>query len=250
MFCIFGTDNATALNQLFTDLSYTGRSRKLARVCVMPMGVAMFSGTLILPYGGTVKGASENWQNYDLQYGRFGGAENIQGTVLYQMWDQNVDGARVKDASVSQHDWNGILEGFMIEQDLDNTSGIGLNFRNAAGNPVKVIDGGTLNHVAAMGFCNAGFDFAAGSITATFRDIYAFACGYMDRKVFTADTASGSATLSNVSDFTGLAFGDILSGPGIPVDATIQTLNSGAGTLTITNICHSDCNRCFRTEVG
>jgi len=235
-FCIFGTDNAAALNQLFADLSHTGRDRKLARVCLMPLGAAMYSGTLIFPYGGTVKGSSENWQNYDLQYNRGGGSENKQNTVLYQMWDQNVDGARVKDAHPTlQHDWNGILHGFMLEQDLDNTAGNGLAFRNAAGDAVRVIDGGTINRVASMGWAQAGFDFPDGSITATFRDLYTFACGYMDRQIFTADTSSGSHTLSNVSSFTGIAIGGILTGAGIPVDATVNNFDTGAGTITLSH---------------
>lgn len=48
---------------------------------------------------------------------------------------------------------------------------------------------------------------------------------------FTADTSSGSATLSNVSSFTGLYVGQALSGTGIPATARIQSMNSGAGTL-------------------
>lgn len=50
---------------------------------------------------------------------------------------------------------------------------------------------------------------------------------------FTADTTSGSATLSNVSSFSGLYVGQALSGTGIPATARIQSMNSGAGTLVM-----------------
>lgn len=233
VFCIFGTDNATGFAALFDDLSHKGRDRKLARVAVLPIGAAMYSGTLVFPAKGTVKGAAENWIDYDLQYGRFGGAENIGGTILYQMWDQNVDCARVRDVNTGQHDWNGVLEGFTIEQDLDNTAGVGLNFLAADNtSPIKIIDGGTISRVAVMGCANAGFNFQGGSITATLRDLYAYANG-RDRKMFTANTTSGSPTLNSVSSFTGLAVGDIVCGAGVPVDSVIVSLNSGAGTMVI-----------------
>ena len=229
-FCIFGTDNATALNTLFDDLSYSGRGRKLSRTAVFPQGVAMFSGTLRLPLLGTVKGVAENWASYDILYARFGGAEDTGGTAFYQMWDQNVDCARVRHSGYA---WNGVLEGFSIIQDWENTAGNGLNFIAADDTPIKIIDGGTVRRVAAMGCANAGFDFAGGAITAAFRDLYAFCNGYVDRKVFSANTAGGSAILTDVSSFDGLAFGDILCGPGVPVDSVIQSLDSEAGTITI-----------------
>ena len=230
-FCIFGTDNLAALNTLFDDLSTRSRTRELSRIAVFPMGAAMYFGTLILPNAGTIKGAAENWIEYDLQYARFGGAENTGGTILYQGWDCNADGARVRDYVGGLHQWNGMLTGFMIEQDLDNTSGRGISFRNVGGDAICIIDGGTLNRVAAMGFANEGFEFPGGVITGTFRDLYAFANGYVDRKVFTATTTNGSFTLTGVSDTTGLAQHDILSGPGIPVDTTVTGV--GVGTLTM-----------------
>ena len=229
-FAMFGTDNATALASLFDDLSFTGRSRKLSRTAVFPQGVAMFSGTLSFPTLGTIKGVAENWANYDIMYSKFGGAENTGGTTFYQIWDQNVDCARVRH---SGYFWNGSLNGFTIIQDWENTAGHGLNFTASDNTGIKVIDGGTINRVAIMGCANTGFNFAGGAITATFRDLYAYANGYVDRKIFTANTTSGSATLSTVSSFTGLAVGDIVSGPGIPVDSVISSLNSGAATLVI-----------------
>jgi hypothetical protein len=227
-FCMFGTDNATALNYLFDDLSYTGRDRRLARIAVFPHGVAMYSGTLIFPGLGTVKGAAENWVSYDILYARFGGAENTGGTAFYQMWDQNMDCARVR----GKHDWNGFLSGFAIVQDWENSAGNGLSFRNSTGDAVKIIDGGTIERVAAMGCANAGFEFAGGAITATFRDLYAFCNGYVNRKVFSADTMSGSAAITNVSSFAGLEVGDILCGPGVPVDSVIISVDAEAGTIT------------------
>lgn len=229
-FAMFGTDNAAALSSLFDDLSFTGRARKLSRTVIFPQGVAMFSGTLSFPTLGTIKGVAENWVNYDIMYAKFGGAENTSGTAFYQMWDQNVDCARVRHSGYA---WNGSLNGFAIIQDWENTAGNGLNFTASDNTGIKVIDGGTINRVAVMGCANAGFNFAGGAITATFRDLYAYCNGYVDRKIFTANTTSGSATLTSVSSFTGLAVGNIVSGPGIPVDSVISTLNSGASTLTI-----------------
>lgn len=233
--CMFGTDNYAALQQLFDDLSVRSRNDgpRLSRAAILPAGVAMYFGTLTLPRLGTLKGACENWLGYDLTYGFWQGIEASQGTVLYQGWDCNADGARVRDVNTGQHDWAGVLDGIAFVQDIDNTSGSGIVFKNADGAAVGIIDGGTLRRVAALGWANKGFDFAGGVITAVLRDLYAFANGYMDRKVFTADTTNGSTTLSNVSDFTGLAFCDRISGPGIPTDAVIQSLNPGAGTITI-----------------
>jgi hypothetical protein len=57
------------------------------------------------------------------------------------------------------------------------------------------------------------------------RELWAFANGYADRKMFTADTTAGSVLLRNVSDTAGLAASQIVSGPSIPPDSVI----SGAG---------------------
>ena len=98
-----------------------------------------------------------------------------------------------------QHDWNGHLSGILVEQDLANTSGRGTQFRNANGDPLCVIDGGTLNRVLRRwGSRTRGSSFPSGCITAVFRDLYAFACGYLSCRNFTADTTSGSAALANV----------------------------------------------------
>jgi hypothetical protein len=229
-FCIFGTDNAAALEKLFTDLSWTGRARNLSRTAVFPIGACMYSGTLMFPFTGTVKGVAENWASYDILYSKFGGAENTGGTVFYQMWDQNKDCARVRH---SGYGWNGLLEGFSIIQDWENTAGNGLNFIASDNTPIKIMDGGGVNKVAAMGCANAGFNFAGGTFAATLRDLQAFCNGYVDRKVFTADTTMGSNVLSNVSATAGLAYGDIISGPGIPVDALITAVDAGAKTVTI-----------------
>jgi hypothetical protein len=233
-FAMFGTDNATALEALFTDLRHTGRDRKLSRTALFPAGVAMYSGTLTFPTLGTIKGVAENWVSYDIMYARFGGAENTGGTVFYQIWDQNADCARVRTVAVGQNDWNGNLEGFSIIQDWENTAGNGLSFRNSSGDAVKVIDGGTINRVAVMGCAGAGFDFAGGSIAATFRDLQAFCCGYVTRKTFTGNTTSGSNVITNVSSTSGLAYADIMSVPGMPPDSVVQAVDAGAGTVTVT----------------
>lgn len=231
-FAIFGTDNAAALDTLFADISYTGAS--LGRAALFGQGVVMYSGTLEFPFGGAVKAATGNWENMFTFWGRNGGAENGQGTVFYQIWDQNVDCARVRDASALQHDWVGCLEGFVVMQDLDNTSGHGINFRNADGDAVAVIDGGTISRVCVAGAAQAGWNFPSGAVgNAVLRELGAWGNGYMDRVLVTADTTSSSTTLSSVSSFTGLVVGGIIHGPGIPVDTVIMSLNSGAGTLVM-----------------
>lgn len=50
---------------------------------------------------------------------------------------------------------------------------------------------------------------------------------------FTADTSTGSPTLTNVSSFSGLYVGQALSGTGIPATAYIQSMNTGASTITM-----------------
>lgn len=53
---------------------------------------------------------------------------------------------------------------------------------------------------------------------------------------FTADIANGSPTLSNVSSFSGRYIGQLLTAGGslLPADARILSMNSGAGTITMT----------------
>lgn len=54
---------------------------------------------------------------------------------------------------------------------------------------------------------------------------------------FTGDTTNGSATVANVSSFTGLVVGQYLSGTGIPSVGTerIQSLNPGGNSLVMTS---------------
>ena len=230
VFAMFGTDNATALATLFTDLAYAGRDRKLSRTAIFPIGVAMYSGKLTFPLRGTIKGVAENW-SFDIMYDRFGGAENTGGTAFYQIWDQNVDCATVEH---SGYLWYGKLEGFSVIQDWENTAGHGLNFTASDTTGIKINDGSVIDRVAAMGCANSGFNFNGGANGAiTLRDLFAFANGYADRKVFTANTTSGSATLTSVSSTTGLAAGGIISGPGIPADSIISSVNAGASTVTL-----------------
>jgi hypothetical protein len=232
VFCIFGTDNHDALQAFCDDISHTGAS--LGRTAVFGEGTIMFSGTVYLPYAASVKGASENWEGQDVFWGRSLASETRQSTCFYQMWDSNADAFRVQQALPNQANWVGKLEGFVIVSDLDNTAGSGLSFRNSDGDPVSVIDGASIQRINVSGAPGPGFDFAGGVVgNAVFRDLAAWGCGYMDRKVFTADTTNGSTTLSNVSSFTGLKVGGVLSGPGIAVDSVILSMNSGAGTLVV-----------------
>lgn len=57
--------------------------------------------------------------------------------------------------------------------------------------------------------------------------------GGINARSFTADTSSGSPTLSSVSSFTGIATGMRVKGTGIPADTTISSFNSGGGTITM-----------------
>lgn len=50
---------------------------------------------------------------------------------------------------------------------------------------------------------------------------------------FTANTTSGSPTLSSVSSFSGLYVGQALSGTGIPAGARIQAMDTGTSTITM-----------------
>lgn len=52
---------------------------------------------------------------------------------------------------------------------------------------------------------------------------------------FTANTTNTSATLSNVSAFTGLGVGMPITGTGIPDNTTIRSLDTSANTMTISN---------------
>jgi hypothetical protein len=52
---------------------------------------------------------------------------------------------------------------------------------------------------------------------------------------FTADATATTATLANVSNFTGLFAGLPVFGPGVPRGATILSLNAGAGTVTLSS---------------
>jgi hypothetical protein len=57
--------------------------------------------------------------------------------------------------------------------------------------------------------------------------------GVVTATTFTAKTTAGSDTLTNVSSFDGLAPGTLISGNGIPPDATIVSTNTSAGTLVM-----------------
>ena len=237
-YAVFGTDNHDALQALFTDLSFGGRGRKLARTAIFPAGACLFSGTLVFPRRGTIKGAAENFVSHDIIYGARGdAAEDTGGTVFHQMWDQNCDGFNFPDPLYDGDVWwNGKLHGFAVLQDDDNTAGKGINFVNSDGDPVTIIDGGQVDYVSVLGWAEEGFNFAGGSLPGTFKYLLAFACGYEARKDFTCDTTSGNQTLTNVSDTTGLAAGDILTGPGIPIDAVISSVNVGANTVSMNRI--------------
>ncbi len=234
-YAVFGTDNHDALQTLFTDLSFGGRGRKLARTAVFPAGAALFSGTLTFPRRGTVKGAAENFVGHDIIYGARGnGAEDQFGTTFHQMWDQNCDGFHFPDPLwAGDVYWNGKLQGFAVLQDSDNTAGKGINFVNSSGTPITVIDGGQIDYVSALGWAEEGFNFAGGSLPGTFRYLLAFACGYEKRKDFTCNTTNGSPVLTNVSSTTGLAVGDILTSKGLPVDTIVTAVDAGASTVNI-----------------
>jgi hypothetical protein len=238
-FAMFGTDNATALNTLFADLGFQGRDRKLSRTALFPMGAAMFSGTLIFPSIGTVKGVAENWAQGDMSFdqGNGNGTENSNNTIFYQIWDQNVDCVRFDDLGYDPRNWVGKIEGFSVVQDVDNTAGCGISFRNAGGTAVSPIDGSCIEKVAVFGAASHGWEFPEGCAgMMTLRELVASYCGYNTRRTFTANTTSGSTTLTNVSSTTGLSNGDIICGPGIPVDSTIQSINAGASTITFANV--------------
>lgn len=234
-YAVFGTDNHDALQALFNDLSFGGRGRKLSRTAIFPAGACLFSGTLVFPRRGTVKGAAENFVGHDIIYGARGnGAEDQFGTTFHQMWDQNCDGFHFPDPLwAGDVYWNGKLQGFAVLQDSDNTAGKGINFVNSSGTPITVIDGGQIDYVSALGWAEEGFNFAGGSLPGTFKYLLAFACGYEKRKDFTCNTTNGSPVLTNVSDMTGLAGSDIITSKGLPVDAIITAVDAGAGTVTI-----------------
>lgn len=234
-YCVFGTDNHDALQALFNDLSFGGRGRKLSRTAIFPAGACLFSGTLVFPRRGTVKGAAENFVGHDIIYGAQGnGAEDQFGTTFHQMWDQNCDGFHFPDPLwAGDVYWQGKLGGFAVLQDSDNTAGKGINFVNSSGTPITVIDGGQIDYVSALGWAEEGFNFAGGSLPGTFKYLLAFACGYEKRKDFTCDTANGSNVLTNVSSTTGLAVGDILTSKGLPVDTIVTAVDAGASTVNI-----------------
>jgi hypothetical protein len=50
---------------------------------------------------------------------------------------------------------------------------------------------------------------------------------------FTGDTAEASADISNVSSFTGLFVGLGVVGPNLPADTAIDAIDTGAGTITL-----------------
>lgn len=53
---------------------------------------------------------------------------------------------------------------------------------------------------------------------------------------FTANASANSAVLANVSNFSGLFAGLPVFGPGVARNATILSLNQGAGTVTLTDV--------------
>ena len=52
---------------------------------------------------------------------------------------------------------------------------------------------------------------------------------------FTGNTVTGSPIITNVSSFTGITVGRLISGVGIPANTTVQSFNTGAHTITLTS---------------
>jgi len=233
---MFGTDNAEALQVLFDAVNVIS-SRDVVLKISLPRGPIMYSGTLIFPKYAHVIGATEVAVagGGDVTWSLGGGASYLGGTTLYQMWDQNVDMARVKpnsDTGTYKY-WQGGLTGFLLMQDVENTSGNGLVFKTQSGDSVIPMDGALIERIAVSGVAQSGVVFPVGTIPGCVRDLNVYACGWADRKPFTADTTSGSATLTNVSDFTGLVVGGILLGPKIDGDSVIKTLNPGGNSIVM-----------------
>lgn len=238
-FGIFATDNKAGLDLLFNDLSNTSRTKKLSKVVDLPAGsAAAYTGTLTAPLGGTVRGVAENFVNTDIIFGAKGnGSEDAGGAVLYQLWDQNVDGMRFREPYATGESWGmwfGRMSGFAMIQDRENTAGKGMNLVRADGaHPLRIIDGGQLERIGFYGWAEQGLN-VEGSLPASFRDLNFFACGYAKRKDFFADVLSGSQVLSNVSNTTGLAVFDLMVGPGIATDTHITGIGlDGPNTVRL-----------------
>lgn len=176
---IFGTDDTAALNACFTDLSSASRTHPLGRTCLMPEGAALFS-QLVFPRFGNVVGAGETWANFGFSYSFFGGNENTGGTLLYQMWGQNQDAIRVTESSSGSGTYIGAMIGFVVQQDLDNTSGKGIAFRKTDNTALWIIDGAKIKNISVQGFASAGFEMPLGAMPGKLENLHAFANGFVD----------------------------------------------------------------------
>ena len=63
---------------------------------------------------------------------------------------------------------------------------------------------------------------------------------YATAAEFLADTADGSSTMTNVSNFNGIVTGSIIAGPGLPVGTTVISIDEGANTLELSTTATSD----------
>lgn len=196
---VFGTDDTTAIQQCLTDaaaFSSTSASNgaRAVRMVHMPQGVAMIT-QLVMPRRFHLQGAG--WGNYSTIFGF--GFEQANNTLLYQKWDVNDDAIIFTDsANGVLYAGPGVLKDLQLVQDLDNTAGNGINFRDAAGNLLPWTDGTLLSNIGVYGFAKSGFKIGNGTVPGHLADCRGFACGEYGLDF----TFSGSGSITSIDNFS------------------------------------------------
>ena len=91
----FGTDDTTALNEMFTAVGLV--EPPIGRRIVLPQGTGLAT-QLLFPRMGKVVGCTEDWIGYGTILGTFTGCQNNGGSNLYQMWGVNQDFIRFRES--------------------------------------------------------------------------------------------------------------------------------------------------------
>jgi len=175
---LFGTDDTIGLNKAFADVSGSGHGAiPLAREIIMPQGAALVT-KLLAPRHGAVRGCTPAWQQTGRVFSFYEGWTQNGGTTIYQKWGQTEDAVRCKQ--ISGLEWAGIMEGFCVLQHPTNTGGKGISFRNAAGEPLLLVDGAKFRNIRVEGFASAGIEIPTGAVPGLFENVNVEQNGLVD----------------------------------------------------------------------
>lgn len=174
---IFGTDDTDKMHEFLNALvTYvtddSPRSLASVRRGRLPQGMSLIR-QIVQPRRLVLRAAG--WGNYTNIYGN--GFEQTNNTMLYQLWDVNDDAIIFTESSTGVDYVINDIADFSLQQDLDNTSGSGIVYRNAAGTPLAWSDGNRAENIAVYGFAEHGWKIPAGMVPGHMVNNRGMVCG-------------------------------------------------------------------------